>query len=130
MNTRKPLNNLQAIQLLVDNFYSAVRANELLGPVFNGILQHRWPQHLEKMYRFWQTVLLEEHTYHGSPFPPHAPLPIDKLHFDTWLAIWHNTIDQYFEGPIAEEAKWRGEKMAAMFLSKIKYYQTNPGIIL
>lgn len=125
MNDKKLLNDLQAIQLLVDMFYSAVRENEILGPIFNDILKDRWPAHLEKMYRFWQTVLLEEHTYHGSPFPPHANLPVDKLHFDTWLSIWHKTIDEYFEGSIADEAKWRGEKMAAMFLSKIQYYKNN-----
>ena len=125
MNDKKLLNDLQAIQLLVDMFYSAVRENEILGPIFNDILKDRWPAHLEKMYRFWQTVLLEEHTYHGSPFPPHANLPVDKLHFDTWLSIWHKTIDEYFEGRIADEAKWRGEKMAAMFLSKIQYYKNN-----
>ncbi len=125
MAEKKQIEDIKDIQLLVDSFYSAIRENDLLGPIFNDILQNRWPQHLEKMYRFWQTVLLEEHTYNGSPFPPHASLPVDKLHFDTWLQIWHHTIDQYFEGTIAEEAKWRGEKMAAMFLSKIQYYQTN-----
>ncbi|TWF40629.1 hemoglobin [Chitinophaga polysaccharea] len=127
MSLRAKITNIDDIQLLVDSFYAAIRKNELLGPIFNGIIQDRWPAHLEKMYRFWQTVLLEEHTYNGSPFPPHATLSVNKQHFDTWLTIWHQTIDDHFEGDIAEEAKWRGVKMAGMFLSKIEYYSTNGG---
>ncbi|NLR78229.1 group III truncated hemoglobin [Chitinophaga eiseniae] len=127
MIQKRDITNIEDIQLLVNSFYTTIRENELLGPIFNGIIQDRWPAHLEKMYRFWQTVLLEEHTYYGSPFPPHANLTVNKQHFDTWLTIWHQTIDKYFEGDIADEAKWRGVKMAGMFLSKIEYYSTTGG---
>ena len=64
MNTieKHDIGTLDDIKLLVDTFYGKIRENELLGPIFNGILKDRWPAHLEKMYRFWQTVLLEQHT--------------------------------------------------------------------
>lgn len=113
------------VKLLVNSFYDKIRTNELLGPIFNGIIQDRWPVHLEKMYRFWQTVLLEEHTYFGSPFVPHAKLQVNQQHFDTWLELWHSTINHHFSGTKADEAKWRGDKMAVMFLSKIEYYKNN-----
>jgi hemoglobin len=116
---------LEDIQVLVDSFYGKVRIHPLLGGIFNGVIQDRWPQHLEKMYRFWQTVLLGEHSYHGGPFPPHARLPIDQEHFDAWLGLWHETVDQHFSGAKAEEAKWRGDKMALMFLSKIRYFRNH-----
>ncbi|WP_113663788.1 group III truncated hemoglobin [Pedobacter nanyangensis] len=119
------ISNLQDIQLLVNTFYSRVRENELLGPIFNDILKNRWPEHLEKMYRFWQTILLEVPTYSGSPFPPHAKLPVSQLHFDTWLQLWHGTLDEFFVGEKAEEAKWRGSRMAEMFMFKIDYYRNN-----
>ena len=122
---KSDISTLDHIKSLVDLFYSRIQENELLGAIFNPILKDRWPEHLEKMYRFWQTVLLEQHTYTGSPFPPHAKLPVEKLHFDTWLSIWNKTIDELFEGSKADEAKWRGEKMAEMFLYKIIYYQNN-----
>jgi hemoglobin len=82
------------------------------------------------MYSFWQTVLLGEHTYYGSPFPPHAQLPIEQQHFDTWLKLWHETLDEHFTGAKAEEAKWRGDKMAAMFLTKISYYRNHSSMPL
>ena len=125
MNAKNDIQNLEDIQLLVDSFYATVRSNDLLGPIFNERIGDRWTEHLQKMYRFWQTILLEDHTYFGSPFPPHAQLPVDQIHFDTWLQLWHGTIDQYFQGKKADEAKWRGDKMAAMFLYKITYYRDN-----
>ena len=117
--------NIEDVKLLVNSFYDKIRTNELLGPIFNGIIQDRWPVHLEKMVRFWQTVLLEDHTYFGSPFVPHAKLPVTQQHFDVWLELWHSTINQHFSGAKADEAKWRGDKMAVMFLSKIEYYKNN-----
>lgn len=125
MTTLKDISTIEDIKVLVDEFYQGIRENELLGPIFNPILKDRWPPHLEKMYRFWQTVLLQEHTYFGSPFPPHAKLPVSQLHFDTWLRLWYSVIDQHFKGEKADEAKWRGDKMAEMFLSKIEYYRDN-----
>ncbi|MGE9312236.1 group III truncated hemoglobin [Niabella sp. CJ426] len=125
MTDQADIQSLEDIRLLVNSFYTSVRNNELLGPIFNERIGERWPEHLEKMYRFWQTVLLDDHTYFGSPFPPHAQLPVDQLHFDTWLQLWYGTVDQYFQGKKADEAKWRGDKMAAMFLYKISYYRDN-----
>lgn len=122
----KDIATMDDIRLLVDSFYGDIRNDTLLGPIFNNIIQDRWPQHLNKMYCFWQTVLLNEHTYSGSPFLPHAKLEVHQVHFDKWLELWHKSIDSHFDGEIANEAKWRGDKMAVMFLSKISYYRNNP----
>src|SRR5688572_7651159 len=112
--------SLEDIKLMVDTFYGKVREDEKLGPIFNERIKDRWPEHLEKMYRFWQTILLEEHTYYGAPFPPHAKLPIDHNHFERWLQLFHQTVDELFSGEEAEEAKWRGNKMAQIFEVKIE----------
>lgn len=125
MTEKKDIASIKDIQLLVDTFYGKVRIDPLIGPIFNGVIRDKWPEHLEKMYRFWQTVLLDEHTYYGSPFPPHAQLPVEQKHFDAWLRLWHETVDTFFTGAVANEAKWRGDKMAVMFLSKITYYRNN-----
>lgn len=114
--------NLDDIKQLVDTFYDKVQHDELIGPIFNGVIKN-WQPHLEKMYTFWQTVLLQEHTYYGSPFPPHAKLPVSAAHFDRWLSLWYATVDGLFEGAKADEAKWRGKAMAEMFQAKIKYFK-------
>ncbi|MEO8886700.1 MAG: group III truncated hemoglobin [Mucilaginibacter sp.] len=126
MPGQSELLNIDDIKLLVDTFYERIRDDKLLGPIFNERIQDRWPVHLEKMYKFWQTVLLQEHTYFGSPFPPHAQLPVDHEHFATWLKLFNNTVDELFTGEKADEAKWRAAKMAELFEAKIDYARNNP----
>ena len=130
MNVMQDITTLDDIKLMVNEFYGKIRVDELLGGIFNGVIQDRWPEHLEKMYRFWQTVLLDVHSYQGSPFVPHAQLPVDKEHFERWIQIFSDTVDGLFEGEKAERAKWQGARMAEMFLSKISYYRTHPSIPL
>jgi hemoglobin len=127
MSAERDIETLDDIKLLVNTFYGNVRKNELIGPIFNEWIADRWPEHLEKMYRFWQTILLSEHTYHGSPFPPHIKLPITTLHFETWLQIFFATVDLMFAGEKAEEAKYRGQKMAEMFNYKLDYIRKSSG---
>ncbi|GAB3009156.1 truncated hemoglobin Ctb [Niabella terrae] len=111
------------IRLLVDSFYEKVREEPLIGPIFNQVIEDRWPLHLEKMYRFWGTVLLGEQSYSGHPFKPHARLPVSRAHFDAWLGLWNQSIDRYFSGKKAEEARWRGNAMAEVFLARIEDYR-------
>lgn len=130
MKAKAELLSIDDIKLLVDTFYDRIRNNELLAPVFNERIKDNWPVHLEKMYRFWQTVLLEEHTYFGSPFLPHAQLPVDAEHFDEWLALFTKTVNELFAGEKAKEAIWRAGKMAELFQLKIAAAKNNPLNIL
>jgi len=123
MNDKHDITTLDDIKILVDTFYDKVRKDASLAPIFNAQIGDRWPQHLEKMYTFWQTVLLGEHTYFSSPLPPHAKLPVDHAHFEQWLQLFTQTIDELFSGNTAEEAVWRANKMAQLFEMKIEHYR-------
>lgn len=125
----KEILELNDIKLLVDTFYAKVREDELLAPVFEERIQDRWPRHLDIMYRFWQTVLLGEHTYQGSPLMKHIGLPVNGVHFQRWLKLFYETIDSLFTGDIAEEAKWRAERMADMFQYKLDFIKNTHGAI-
>ena len=115
----KDIENKEDIKLMVDSFYGLVQKDALLGPIFNGVIKDGWTAHLETMCRFWQTVLLHEFAYKGSPFLPHKKLPLELHHFERWLFHFNNSMDENFAGNIAEEAKWRAQKMAQMFLYKL-----------
>lgn len=119
------IHNKEHIQLIVDSFYTKVKEDELLSDIFNNVIQDRWPKHLETMYSFWETILLGEHTYQGSPFIPHANLDITTEHFNRWIYLFNATIDEHFSGEKATEAKWRATRMAEMFMYKIEYYRNN-----
>ena len=121
--TKHDIENSEDVKLMVNTFYNRIQQDAVLGPIFEEKIQNRWPEHLEKMYRFWQTILLEEHTYNGAPFPPHARMPIDESHFIIWVKIFTTTVDDLFKGAIAEEAKKRGTLMAALFNSKLEFFK-------
>ena len=127
MEAHHDILSLDDVKNLVDTFYGKVREDALIGHIFNDRIQDRWPEHLAKMYTFWQTILLGEQTYYGSPFPPHAQLPVEREHFDRWLELFYKTIDELFTGEVAKEAKWRANKMAEMFQYKIQHYRQNTG---
>ena len=120
---KKDIRNLDDVKLMVNTFYERIQKNEVLGPIFEERIGDRWPEHLEKMYRFWQSILLGETTYNGAPFPPHARMPIDESHFSIWVSTFTTTVNDLFSGEIAEEAKRRGTLMAALFNSKLEFFK-------
>lgn len=110
------------IQLMVDTFYDKIRQDELLGPVFGErIAPDAWTPHLETMYKFWGAQLLGIMEYHGRPFPKHRTLPIDGKHFDQWLLLFNQTLDELFEGPRASTARVKARSIAQVFLGKILF---------
>ncbi|MCK0199679.1 group III truncated hemoglobin [Ornithobacterium rhinotracheale] len=115
------LDTIELVRLMVDKFYTKVRKDELLAPIFEERIGDHWKEHLEKMYKFWQTILHDEHTYYGSPFPPHANMPVEQKHFDRWLELFNQNLNELSEGPLKEEASWRAQKMVQMFMYKIEY---------
>lgn len=117
---KSDIQHIDDVKYLVNEFYKRVRQDDLLAPVFNKALENRWDEHLRKMVRFWQTVLLGEHTYNGYPFKPHAPLPISKNHFDRWILLFEKTIDEKYDGENAFIAKRQASKMSSLFQMKLK----------
>jgi|SRR6185312_9886304 len=114
------ITGIDSIKLFVDEFYGKVRGDSLIGPVFSQVLPGDWRPHLEKMYAFWNAVLFGVAGFKGNPFSKHAPLKIEQEHFDRWLALFAETIDTHFEGPVAGDAKNRAGIMAEMFLHRLR----------
>ena len=108
------------IERLVNVFYEKVNADDLLAPIFNGVAQIDWAQHLPVMYRFWSSVLLRTNNYRGAPWPKHAMLPVDESHFGRWLALFRQTVDEHFAGPKAIEAKNAAASIADTFQNRMR----------
>lgn len=104
------------VELLVNRFYDKVRVDELLGPVFANI---HWPEHLPTMYNFWSSMLLGDQSYRNSPFAKHVALNIGAMHFERWLQLFSETVDENFKGERAEEVKARAHSIAAVWQHKL-----------
>lgn len=117
---KEDIKDIQSIRIFVDEFYSQVRQDAMLGPIFEKTVKDNWTLHLEKMYAFWNAALFGVAGFRGNPFAKHAPLAIDEKHFDRWLELFNQTIDQHFKGVVATDAKNRAGLMAHMFLSRLQ----------
>jgi hemoglobin len=104
------------IIILVDAFYERVRADQLLGPVFQHV---DWPHHLPIMYNFWSSIVFGDQSYQGNPFQKHQSLAIDSTHFNRWLELFGKTVEDRFSGMNANEVKSRAASIAAVFQHKL-----------
>ena len=116
----KDIEDIADIKLFVDEFYLKVKKDELIGPVFLEVIPQDWQPHLNKMYAFWNGALFGIPGFKGNPFAKHAPLKIEKVHFERWLFLFDETIDQYFDGEMATDVKKRAHLMAQMFLNRLQ----------
>ncbi len=81
------------VSALVNAFYSRIREDRLLGPIFDEAIGDRWGYHLEKMKDFWATVALNAGRYSGEPIPAHKKLvEVQPWHFDVWLELFEETL--------------------------------------
>lgn len=125
---KKDINNREDVFLLVSTFYKKVRAENVLGPIFNAQIKD-WDAHLEHLTTFWETSLFFtkklEKKYKGNPLQVHVEVDkainnsITEHHFGIWLNLWTQTINELFEGDYAENAKRRARKMGTFLYLKI-----------
>jgi hemoglobin len=86
------------IRELVNTFYERVRADALLGPVFERALHGRWDDHLPKMSLFWGSLALGDKRYRGNVQKVHEPLEgIEPRHFSRWLQLFLHTVSERYE---------------------------------
>ena len=121
METAKnDIRRIEDIRILVFTFYERVKNDDLLSNVINDQTIPNWPDHLALMCEFWQTILLNKEPYKGTPAKKHVDLSIGNQHFDRWITVFHQTLDDLYSGPVTEEAKFYAHKMAEVFRYKLE----------
>jgi hemoglobin len=91
------------IHELVHTFYDRVRADDLIGPIFNRVIGDGWDAHLAKLCDFWSSVILMSGRYHGQPMPAHARIAeIEARHFAHWLDLFARTARDVCPPPAAD----------------------------
>lgn len=111
------ITNNEDVTLLVETFYGKVLQDELLKPFFVGM---DFEAHKPKMIHFWAFVLLDEPNYKTNVTEKHLHMPLEQKHFDQWLALFNETLDELFDGEKAEMAKQRAATIAWTIGNKIK----------
>ena len=99
---------------LVHEFYDEVRADPVIGPVFNNAIGDHWDEHLAKLVDFWSTVMLGTREFQGNVFGKHMAIQgVEPEHFRRWLALFEATTRRLFEPAVAEEFLAPARRIAA-----------------
>lgn len=120
----RDLENREDVFLLVSTFYSKVKKDNFIGPIFLEIIpKDEWAPHIEKLTDFWETNLFFVRKFNGNPMKAHKDVDahfkhsITQEHFGKWLELWFTTVNELFEGIKADNAKERARNIAsALFM--------------
>ena len=120
---KKLLNSREEIEVLVRTFYVKVKADDLLGPIFNNAENFSWEIHIPIMINFWENIILDTGSYRGNTLQVHLDLhrrhPLTKEHFDRWKLLFYSTLDELFEGKEVDLVHRRVESISGMIQYKI-----------
>ncbi|MBB4660484.1 group III truncated hemoglobin [Conexibacter arvalis] len=110
------------LERLVRRFYGQALHDPVIGHLFE-IAQMDLDAHVPTMVDFWQTIVLPIPAYRRSAFAVHVALheqePLTAEHFDRWLTLWNQTVDELFAGERAELAKARATRVARAFALRL-----------
>ncbi|AFM16474.1 truncated hemoglobin [Mycolicibacterium chubuense NBB4] len=104
------------IDVLLRRFYHEAFGDQVLAAPFAELASHGLEQHLPVMCDFWETVLFRAGLYRRNALTVHRGIhestPLSAVHFTRWLALWTATVDQMYQGPVAEHAKIQAGRIA------------------
>ncbi|NNG21717.1 group III truncated hemoglobin [Telluria aromaticivorans] len=106
--------NRASITTLVNEFYTDIRRDRVLQPVFDGAIGANWEPHLERMVDFWCSVMLASGEFKGNVFGKHMQLQgIEMEHFRHWLALFETHVRRLFQPEVADEFLVVARRIAA-----------------
>jgi hemoglobin len=110
-------------EALVRAFYARAFEDPLIGWLFTDVARLDLEAHVPQITSFWETVLLGARSYAGGAFRPHAELhmkaELRAAHFERWLVLWSETVDERFAGERAELAKSHAQRVAHAFHGRL-----------
>jgi hemoglobin len=104
------------VDFLVDQFYEKVNKNEILAPFF---IHTNWEHHLPQTRAFWYFILLDKPGFKGNIFDAHTKRHIKPLHFDIWVQLFCEAVNENFAGTIAEKAIAKAKELSMLFSWKL-----------
>ncbi len=121
----KDIKTREDIIVLMDAFYQKALSDDLIGFFFTEVVQLNMEVHLPVIVDFWETVLFGVAKYKGNAMQVHQHIhqlsAFKDEHFERWLLLFTQTVNQFFAGDKAELAKQRAISIATMMKLKTIY---------
>jgi hemoglobin len=102
------------IGALLHLFYTKVRADPELGPVFGReIADDEWPAHMAVIQDFWSAVMLKSGRYKGNPLQVHKEMEgVSPELFKRWLALFAEACREMLPPDLADAMHGRAVQIA------------------
>lgn len=108
--------NRTDVEALLRRFYGRVLDDEVLREPFTEVRIRGLDSHIPVMADFWETMLFRAGLYHGRVLDAHRRVDdrtaLSSRHFLRWLTMWNDTVDEMYQGPVAEHAKVQAARIA------------------
>lgn len=110
---------LPIIRAVVDDFYNRVQRHPTLSEPF--AIVDDWALHKDRLTHYWWTVMGGQRyrDYGYALGDKHAPVGVTPALVDDWLALFHQTLLDHLDPPLAERwlrlAQGIGESLRLMF---------------
>ncbi len=118
----KDLLNRSDIEFLINTFYEKVQKDDLISFFFTDVVSVDWENHLPVMYNFWEVILFSTGSYAGNTMQKHIDLNMKSTmqpkHFERWIQLFTQTVDENFEGTNAVLIKQRALSIATVIQIK------------
>ena len=113
---------------LIPAFYARVRRDPMLGPVFDTIIDDRWPAHIETVISFWLYVTRLDRSYNARNFIPahikHAAIRADLI--PQWLALFRDTAEDFCSADCAAVLVDIAQRMASSLQISLEKREATP----
>jgi hemoglobin len=111
---------------LVRAFYGRALHDPVIGFIFTDVAKLDLEAHIPVLTSFWETLLLGAQSYDRGAFHRHADLhrqvELRPGHFQRWLSLWYETVDELYAGPRAEAAQAHAYRLANAFQMRLRSY--------
>jgi len=105
------------IEKLMTAFYDKAFADDVIGYYFTEVTHLNLEKHMPVIVNFWETILLKSNTYHNNAMEAHRHIhslsPFKAEHFQRWVKIFTETVDELFSGDVAENAKLKATSVGS-----------------
>lgn len=120
---KRDIENRADIELVMKNFYVKLLGDEEMNHLFNEVVKIDLESHMPILADFWEGILFHRGGYKRNTMAKHLNLNIkyklEARHFKLWLNFFNESVDEMFQGNIADQAKTRALSIATVMQFKI-----------
>ena len=97
----RDIESKEDIAFLMNEFYSKMLKDDLIGYIFTDVAQLNLKKHLPSLTNFWENMLLNANGYKKNVMDIHFQLntkeKLQAIHFNRWLALLAETVNEHYK---------------------------------